>query len=142
MGTTGSISSDGKAQNVVFMPGLFNEAMQLLADAHEYFTMFGDDDQERLEINLRSIYSCEMSRITLRLSSVMAWVMAQRAVFSGKIPPEDAAKHYGLDFQEACLVDNRVLHGVLPSYVCYLLDRSLELYERVCRLDGQVKNVH
>ena len=136
--TTRSIYTNGKDKNVLFMPGLFNEAMQLLTDAHEYFAQFGEDDQLRLEAGLRSIYSCEMSRITLRLSSIMAWIMAQRAVFSGKIHLEDAVRHYGLDFREACLVDNRVLHGVLPSYVCYLLDRSLELYERVCRLDRQL----
>lgn len=140
--STRSIYTDSKTPNVVFMPGVFNEAMQLLTDAHEYFSLFGEDDQSRLEAHLRSIYSCEMSRITLRLSSIMTWIMVQRAVFSGKILVEEAVKHYGLDFQESCLVDNRVLHGILPAYVCFLLDRSLELYERVCRLDGQVKSIH
>jgi regulator of CtrA degradation len=131
----------GMAPNVVFMSGVFEETMQLLAEAHDYFHQFGKDDQERIDESLRSLYSCEMSRITLRLSSIMAWIMAQRAVFSGKIPSEDAHR-YGLDFQDICRVDNRVLHGVLPSYVCFLLDRSLELYERVLRLDNQVKQLH
>lgn len=125
--------------NVLFMPTVFNETMQLLNDAHEYFFLFGDDDQSRIETHLRTLYTCEMSRITLRLSSIMSWIMVQRAVFTGKIHPEEAASRYGLDFQHICLVDNRMLHGVLPSYVCYLLDRSLELYERVLRLDDQFK---
>lgn len=136
------IYTDTQAPNVLFMPGVFNETMQLLADAHEYFALFGQDDQNRIDPNLKTLYSCEMSRITLRLSSIMAWIMVQRAVFSGKIMREDAASRYGLDFQEVCRVDNRMLHGVLPSYVCFLLDRSLELYERVLRLDDQVKQVH
>jgi regulator of CtrA degradation len=137
------IYTDSKAPNVLFMPGVFNETMQLLTDAHEYFALFGDDDQNRLSPDLKTLYSCEMSRITLRLSSIMAWIMVQRAVFSGKILPDEAAHRYGLDFQDACSVDNRMLHGVLPSYVCYLLDRSLELYERVLRLDDQAKqSVH
>lgn len=127
--------------NVVFMSGVFNETMQLLAEAHEYFHMFGKDDQEHIEADLRSLYSCEMSRITLRLSSIMAWLMVQRAIFTGKIPVEEAHR-YTLDFQDICRVDNRVLHGVLPSYVCFLLDRSLELYERVLRLDDQTKRIH
>jgi regulator of CtrA degradation len=138
---TTHITPDKNAPHVIFMTGVFNETMQLLAEAHEYFHMFGKDDQERIEENLRTLYSCEMSRITLRLSSVMAWLMVQRAVFSGKIPSEEAGR-YGLDFQDICRVDNRVLHGVLPSYVCFLLDRTLELYERVLRLDGQIKKVH
>jgi len=134
--------TDGNAPNVVFMPGVFNETMQLLADAHEYFHLFGDDDQQRISPDLKTLYSCEMSRITLRLSSIMAWIMVQRAVFSKKIAAEEAANRYGLDFKDVCMVDNRMLHGVLPSYVCYLLDRSLELYERVHRLDGQIRQVH
>ena len=125
--------------NVFFMSGVFNEAMQLLMEAHEYFMTFGEEDQQRIDDNLKTLYSCEMSRITLRLSSVMAWLMVQRAVFSGKIDAEEAASRYGLDFKDVCLVDNRMLHGVLPSYVCFLLDRSLELYERVERLDEQAK---
>jgi regulator of CtrA degradation len=142
MNITNPIYTDGKTMNVLFMPNVFNETMQLLADAHEYFAQFGEEDQKRLEEHLRSIYSCEMSRITLRLSSIMTWIMAQRAVFAGKIHVEEAAEHYSLDFQDACLVDNRALHGIMPSYVCFLLDRSLELYERVCRLDGQTKKLH
>jgi regulator of CtrA degradation len=138
---TTHITPDKNSPNVIFMSSVFDETMQLLAEAHEYFHMFGKDDQERIEENLRTLYSCEMSRITLRLSSVMAWLMVQRAVFSGKIEQEETSR-YGLDFQDICRVDNRVLHGILPSYVCFLLDRTLELYERVLRLDDQIKKVH
>ena len=128
--------------HVFFMPGVFNETMQLLQDAHEYFHKFGDDDRSRIDGELQSLYSCEMSRITLRLSAIMAWLMVQRAVFNGKIEAEEAAERYGLDFKDICTVDNRMLHGILPSYVCFLLDRSLELYERVLRLDEQFKSTH
>ena len=37
MHSTTSIFTDGTCPNVLFMPGVFNEAMQLLTDAHEYF---------------------------------------------------------------------------------------------------------
>jgi regulator of CtrA degradation len=140
MQATDKITSN--PSNVLFMPGVFNETMQLLNDAHEYFFLFGDDDQNRIDAQLRSLYTCEMSRITLRLSSIMSWIMVQRAVFTGKIAREEAAARYNLDFQHICMVDNRMLHGVLPSYVCYLLDRSLELYERVVRLDDQFRQLH
>ncbi len=130
-----SVSSN----SVLFMPGVFNETMKLLTDAHEYFFLFGEDDQSRIETGLRPVYSCEMSRITLRLSSIMAWLMAQRAVIAGNITAPEAASRFGLDFRDICMVDNRMLHGLLPSYVCLLLDRSLELYERVLRLDDQFK---
>lgn len=137
-----SIATGHKTPQIMFMPGVFNETMKLLTEAHEYFHLFGQDDQSRIEERLKTLYSCEMSRITLRLSSIMAWIMIQRAVVSGKIEAAEAAHRYGLDFQDICLVDNRMLHGVLPSYVCLLLDRSLELYERVLRLDSQIKQQH
>jgi regulator of CtrA degradation len=127
-----------ESPKVLFMPGVFEETMRLLTEAHEYFHLFGADDQAHIAADLKTLYSCEMSRITLRLSSIMAWLMAQRAAFTGKIPEEEMHR-YGLDFQDICLVDNRMLHGVLPSYVCLLLDRTLELYERVLRLDQQMK---
>src|SRR5471030_3548499 len=86
------IFSDSKAPNVLFMPTVFNETMQLLTDAHEYFHLFGDDDQQRIAPDLKTLYSCEMSRITLRLSSIMAWLMVQRAVFTGKILPQERSE--------------------------------------------------
>lgn len=129
------------SQNVLFMPSVYNDAMTLLCEAQEYFTEFGDDDQRKMDKNIRAIYACEMSRITLRLSCVMSWLLAQRSVVSGQIAVEQSA-HYGLEFQNICRVDNTALHGILPSYVCYLLDSTFELYERVLRLDSQISHIH
>lgn len=136
------IDVDPSSPNIVFMPSVYNDAMNLLLEAQQYFMNFGDDDQTRLEGEIRSLYTREMSRITLRLSCVMSWLLAQRSVVSGKISSSDSI-HYGLEFQNICCVDNKMLHGILPSYVCYLLDSTLELYERVMRLDYQIStNVH
>ncbi len=131
----------GFTQNVLFMPSVYNDAMTLLHEAQDYFTEFGDDDQARLDKELRSLYTCEMSRITLRLSCVMSWLLAQRSVVSGDIERDQSA-HYGLEFQNICRVNNEMLHGILPSYVCYLLDSTFELYERVLRLDLQISKIH
>lgn len=124
---------------VFFIPGVFNDTMEMLTEAHNYFNHYGDEDQASIDTHLRTLYCSEMTRITLRLSSIMAWIIVQRSVASGKISAEEAATRYGLDFQDICLVDNRMLHGVLPPYVCSLLDRSYDLYGRVLRLDVQIK---
>ncbi len=129
------------SQNILFMPSVYNDAMTLLCEAQEYFSEFGAEDQKKLDISTKSIYACEMSRITLRLSCVMSWILAQRGVAAGQIAVEESA-HYGLEFQNICRVDNKVLHGVLPPYVCYLLDSTFELYERVLRLNSQLSQVH
>lgn len=132
-------SNSEQAPQVFFMPGLFNETMALLTQARDYFQAYGDEDQSRINEYLRAIYASEMSRITLRLSTIMAWTMAQRAVISGKISQAEAAAHYALGYQDVCRVDSSVLHEVLPHYVCQLLDRSHELYERVARLDERLR---
>lgn len=132
-------SSTAQTPQLFFMPGVFNETMSLLTDARDYFAQYGDEDQSQINEYLRAIYASEMSRITLRLSTIMAWTMAQRSVLAGKISQEEAATHHGLSYQDVCRVDSKVLHGVLPSYVCHLLDRSYELYERVARLDEQFR---
>ena len=121
------------------MPGVFNETMSLLTEARDYFHNYGEEDQSRVDDYVRTIYASEMSRITLRLSTIMAWTMAQRAVLSGKMSQEDAAEHHPLGYKDVCRVDSTVLQGVLPSYVCHLLDRTHELYERVARLDEQFR---
>ncbi|MDX2073194.1 MAG: DUF1465 family protein [Alphaproteobacteria bacterium] len=128
-----------EAPQIFFMPGVFNETMSLLTDARDYFSQYGDEDQNGINEFLRAIYASEMSRITLRLSTIMAWTMAQRAVLAGKMSQADAAQHHPLSYQDVCRVDSSVLHGVLPGYVCQLLDRSHELYERVARLDEQFR---
>ena len=135
------INIDPQSPNILFMPGVYNEAMNLLYEAQEYFTVFGNADQEHLDDNLRTLYTREMSRITLRLSCVMAWLLAQRSVVSQQISREQSA-HYCLEFQNICRVDNSMLHGILPSYICYLLDSTYELYERVLRLDAQIVQIH
>jgi hypothetical protein len=132
-----NISVSPNSPNILFMPSVYNDAMTLLLEAQEYFSEYGDDDQNKLVPHLRSIYNCEMSRITLRLSCIMSWILAKRSVFAGEISHEESV-HYGLEFQNVCSVDNKVLHGILPSYVCYLLDSTLELYERVLRIDSQM----
>lgn len=134
-----STTNESAQSQILFMPGLFNETMSLLTDARDYFQQYGEDDQMSVNETLRAIYASEMSRITLRLSTIMAWTMAQRAVLTGKITQEDAAAHHALGYQDVCAVDSSVLKEVLPAYVCHLLDKSHELYSRVARLDERFR---
>lgn len=135
------IASSIATRKVVFMPSVHNTAMTLLQDAQTYFSEFGDEDQAHLDPHLRAIYNCEMSRITLRLSCVMSWLLARRSAATTSIE-DRRIDNYSLEFKEICMVDNHLLHGILPSYVCYLLDASYELYERVERLDTQSQTIH
>lgn len=140
--TVSNVISHADNRNVLLMPGIFNETLQLLVDAQQYFELFGEQDQGKVTPQNRIIYSCEMSRITLRLSSVMAWLMVRKAVFSGKISDGAATEQFRLDCQDICLFRNPEAQKALPPFMYYLLERSLELYERICRLQDVSARTH
>lgn len=129
---------------LLFLPGVFNETLSLLFDAHHYFQSRGVDEQSKISAEQRKYYSTEMSRVTMRLTSVMAWVMVRRAVHSGKIDAEKANSDYRLDGKEVYQVQDPKMLESMPSYLNYLSERSVQLYERVMRLDelAQARDLH
>ncbi len=123
-------------QPVVFMPAVFNDTLNLLFDAHQYFEEFGEEEQLRLPDEFRHAYTGEMSRITMRLTSIMAWVMVRKAIQHGKISEEEAAEKYRLDASDICLPEVPREVQNLPFYIGELAQRSHNLYSRVWRLDA------
>lgn len=122
---------------MIFMTSVLEEASELLESAQDYFNQFGSEDMEDLSPVDRLLYTSEMTRISLRLSAIMAWIIIQKAVFSGTITQRRALR-YALGHYNICSVNNiEECTFILPSYVCYLLGQSAKLYERVQRLDEQ-----
>ena len=124
-------------QQTLFLPGMFNETLTLLFDAHHYFQSRGAEEQSSIPPDQRPLYAAEMSRITLRLTSVMAWIMVRKAIFSGKIDEEQASEKYRFTAEEFCLAPKPADIDDLPYYINYLSDRSRDLYTRIARLDAQ-----
>lgn len=123
---------------LLFLPGVFNETMNLMFDAHQYFHSRGREEQASIEPECRTVYANEMSRVTLRLTSVMAWLMARRAIHAGRIE-QQKIDEYHLGEQAFCLTDNAKLLEAMPYYLNYLSNRSLKLYERIKRLDDETQ---
>jgi regulator of CtrA degradation len=121
---------------VVILPGLYDETLDLLAQAHDYFYRQGEKDQAHMSARQRTMYASEMSRITLRLSSIMAWLMVRKAVFIGKLTAEEAQEKHRLDCRDASMNQNIEAESQLPDTMTDLLDKSFELYQRVARLDA------
>lgn len=123
---------------LVFLARMFDETMTMLLDAQDYFTHHAKHDLKNTSPVEKLVYTSEMSRVTLRLSSVMAWLLARRAESHGEITREEAATNFSLGFHDICLQDLPEMHHVLPKYMCELLSRSMELYQRAARLDGMM----
>lgn len=120
---------------LLFLPGVFNETLSMLFDAHHYFQSRGAEEQATIAPHMRMAYANEMTRITMRLTSVMAWLMVRRAIYAGRIDEEKAANDYRLDGAMVCLDHLPEVLVEMPYYLNYLSERSLSLYERIHRLD-------
>ena len=121
---------------LLFLPGVFNETLSLMYDAHYYFQTRGAEEQASIEPENRVVYAREMSRVTLRLTSVMAWLMVRRAIYAGRIDETHAGDDYRLNGRltgsPAARPDQL---ASMPYYLNYLSDRTRTLYERIERLD-------
>ena len=121
---------------VLFMPKLYDETMQLLVQSKNYFSLYCKEDQRHMSQLQRLIYSAVMSRITLRLSTTMSWVLARRAFHAGEISQDELDKHYGLMFQSECMQESTYFSHFLPDFVQKLCRETLALYERIHALDN------
>jgi regulator of CtrA degradation len=113
----------------------YDETLALMIEARNYLAYKAPADSSRLPAELGLKASCEAFRVTSRLTQVMAWVLAQRAVHAGEISLEEACSaQYRLSGESICR-DATAADLPLPLGLISLLSRSLALYERIARLD-------
>lgn len=113
---------------------LYTEAMLLADEARAYFDEHGRDDREMLDPMLRVGFSCESLKVTTRLMHVIAWLLTQRAIESGEISPVQG-RHPSRRVGHAAASDAALVER-LPADAQMLIAASIELYERVKRIDG------
>ena len=123
-----------------FFGKTFDEALVLLVEARDYIAAsVGERPANRsAEAHLR--FARETMRVTARLTQIMAWLLAQKAVHAGELTPHQAASEaYRLAGQAVCFDDDASQYVGLPDGLQALLGRSHALYVRVARLDELVR---
>jgi len=124
-----------------FFHKTYDEALGLLTEARNYVATGDLRDNARFGNDLRMVHCCETMRLTARLTHVMAWLLAQRAVHAGEITLEEAAsERYALGGHRICLEESNYLPTIEDQWLRTLLDRSLRLYIRIARLDVMVQD--
>jgi regulator of CtrA degradation len=119
-----------------FFGKTYDETMALLVASRDYLANAQPADARGLKPIERLRVNCEAMRLTTRLTQVMAWLLAQRAVHEGEISRERAAsEEFRLTAEEVCLVETDCSASSVPPRLCELLDQSRRLYVRVARLD-------
>ena len=122
------------AATTAFFGKTYGDAVNLLVEARDYLAVFEPDEHGALQPMERLVMCSETLRLTARLTQIMAWLLAQRAVQSGEISREQALAE-PLAALDICMEgENREDNG-LPPRLSDLLGRSRRLYVRVARLD-------
>lgn len=117
----------------------YDETLALMIEARNYLAYRAPHDRRTLDCVSRLKVSCEAFRVTSRLTQVMSWLMAQRAVEAEEITIEEACVRFGLTCREVCLDDSSHGDAALPAGLRSLMDRSHQLYLRIARLDDMVR---
>ena len=116
----------------------FQEGMDLVEETAAYLDGSGRQDSKLLSRNAALSYAAESMRLTTRLMQVASWLLVQRAVREGDMPPETACdQSYRLGAEAEGGRLNSAKDG-LPHLLLALLSRSERLFERVRHLDNRM----
>lgn len=126
--------------SVAFLNRTYDDAMTLLVEARNYVAYRQSVEEKGLPPHVRVRISYETMRMTARLTQVMAWLLAQRAVQEGEIDQAQAVgAEYALGGHDICLENDAAMDESLPDGLRALLSRSLSLYERIDRLEQMIR---
>lgn len=129
---------------VMVLDGPYREVMDLLEQArsHAERTRRRSVHTRRVASRSRARASCEALRVTTRLSHCLAWLMVQKAIHAGELPPEAALDpDKRLDGHDVCTVTDAEDDPDISPELRSLLTRSRRLFERVSRLDDRIGGV-
>jgi regulator of CtrA degradation len=123
-------------QATAFFGKTYGDAMDLLLETREYLAHREPIDRGTLLQPLdRLRFCCETMRLTARLTQIMAWLLAQRAVHAGEMSQNEALGDHGALADLAICMEEEESAAAMPQRLGNLLDRSRRLYLRVARLD-------
>ena len=115
----------------------FDEGMALVEETARYLDGKGREESRDLPRKAAMLYAGESMRVTTRLMQAASWLLVQRAVQEGDMPPDTGSSNrYRLGSKEICMAaPGEGSESLLPAPLCDLLARSESLYRRIARLD-------
>src|SRR3954447_18327229 len=103
MGLTIPDTGDTVSGPTAFFNRTYDETMALLIEARNYIAYNEAADQRGLRPQARLQVSYESLRVPSRLTQVMAWLLAQKAVHAGELTVQQVAtEEYALSGGEVC----------------------------------------
>ena len=118
----------------------YNEGMQLVEETSAYLDGPGREAARNLPREASLAYAGESMRLTTRLMQVAAWLLVRKAVAEGEMSEQEArSEKYRLSAKEIAKTARLVGSAALPTRMLELISQSERLYERVSRLDNEMR---
>ncbi|MEP1144566.1 MAG: DUF1465 family protein [Henriciella sp.] len=126
--------TDGKVFEKVFVDG-----MALVEETASYLDGPGRKLSSSLPREASLTYAAWSMELTTRLMQAASWLVMQKAVRDGDMPPADATQSkYRISREDPALDASAQRGRGLPDVFLDLVDRSENLFERICRLDQAI----
>ncbi|MDH3241804.1 MAG: DUF1465 family protein [Alphaproteobacteria bacterium] len=124
-----------------FFEKTYEEATNLLVEARDYIAIEEPADLDQMIASDRLRLTRETTRLTARLTTIMAWLLARKAVLAGELTQAEAARPpYVLERNKTLADGDPAAYDDLPQLLSDLMARSHRLYVRVTRLDELVQS--
>ena len=116
----------------------FEEGMDLVEKTATYLDGSGRQESKLLSRNGALAYAAESMRLTTRLMHVASWLLVQRAVREGNMPPTAPCEDRYRLAEEARSAEEAAARRELPIILIQFAERAERLYERVRHMDQRM----
>ena len=111
---------------------LYTEALVLADDVRAAFAIGRNDNMGEINDDFRLALSSEGLKCTTRMMHVLAWLLNQRAYFSGDLDERQLRQHGRLPDDRPAQPDNMAM---LEPATRELIEETMYLHRRIARLD-------
>lgn len=112
---------------------LYSEALVLADEVRAVFARTAHEPEVGEDTMARLALSTEGLKTTTRMMHILAWLLNQRAFFSGELSEEQVRLHGTLPADRPA--DEKALHVLEPA-TRDLISESEQLHKRIARLDA------
>jgi regulator of CtrA degradation len=135
---TGTVSFGERLAASQAFTALFREGMALVEETAAYLDGSGRQEAKALPRRAALAYATESMRLTTRLMQLASWLLLHRAVNEGEMSLAQARKEKAKVRVRPDEQGDAELAGLVPLRLRELIDRSVNLQQRVLRLDTTI----
>jgi regulator of CtrA degradation len=118
----------------IFLDKAYDEGFALLIEVRDFLKDEKAKVDAALALSERALLTEELTRMTRRLTDVMAWLLLRRAVAAGDISHQDSLSHAATRLGDDPPDEPVAAHRRLPLNVRGMIGRTRRLYGDVLRL--------